>query len=415
MKQRTIQQRYQTSTKYSGIRKDLLKGTFLVEISVNGKRHSKSFRTFKEAIDWREKLESKRTDPLTRPSGACMTFGQLWHRYKLEYLPTLEISSQQTRLALEPFFSELLENEVQSITPNVISIHLSRKKQIALTIGSSRRQNFHSEIKLLRAIFNWYIQEVDHVFVCPVLKKHKKEAIIRVLPPKSKKLGFDELKAFFSEMSKDEYWYNFALLQFLSACRVSEIAGLQKKNVCFKTKRIFIQNVVIWSRTNKKFLQLKAYTKNTETKTVHMTPTLEVVLKSQLSQANQSDFVFTKNNNPLDYREIQYHYDKALKRAGLADKFSGTHLLRHSMATLTRNVVGTIDAVQAVTGHKDWKLAQHYGALGEDQNKKALNAVETELIQRGFFNNQCEQTTSSYEQNRKMDCTIENLNPSGTP
>ena len=55
------------------------------------------------------------------------------------------------------------------------------------------------------------------------------------------------------------------------------------------------------------------------------------------------------------------------------------------MATLTRAVTGSLDSAQAVTGHKDMKLAQHYAGLQKDENKKALLAVEGYLNEQSFF------------------------------
>ena len=43
--------------------------------------------------------------------------------------------------------------------------------------------------------------------------------------------------------------------------------------------------------------------------------------------------------------------------------YFGTHILRHGMATLARKVGGGLDAVVAMTGHKDFKLADHYSKL----------------------------------------------------
>ena len=60
---------------------------------------------------------------------------------------------------------------------------------------------------------------------------------------------------------------------------------------------------------------------------------------------------------------IQYQYNNALKRAGLFPKFSSTHIMRHSMGTITRMVTGSMDSAQAVTGHKDIKMAQHYSSM----------------------------------------------------
>lgn len=54
--------------------------------------------------------------------------------------------------------------------------------------------------------------------------------------------------------------------------------------------------------------------------------------------------------------------------------YSGTHCLRHGMATLARKVGGMgLDSVVAMTGHKDLKLAAHYSKIdGEVQRDISL-------------------------------------------
>ena len=87
--------------------------------------------------------------------------------------------------------------------------------------------------------------------------------------------------------------------------------------------------------------------------------------------------VFNLNGKPLNYRMIQYHYEKALKEAGLYSKYSGTHIMRYSMATITREVTGSLDHTQAITGHKDNRMVQKYAALSNKFQFDALKQVST--------------------------------------
>lgn len=58
---------------------------------------------------------------------------------------------------------------------------------------------------------------------------------------------------------------------------------------------------------------------------------------------------------------------EAQRKSGVP--YSGTHILRHDMAKLARQVGGGLDAVIAMTGHKDLKLADHYSKCDEDDHK----------------------------------------------
>jgi len=46
------------------------------------------------------------------------------------------------------------------------------------------------------------------------------------------------------------------------------------------------------------------------------------------------------------------------------------------MATITRRVTGSLDSTQAVTGHKDQKLVQHYADLPSNTQVEAVSQVE---------------------------------------
>ena len=114
--------------------------------------------------------------------------------------------------------------------------------------------------------------------------------------------------------------------------------------------------------------------KNGEISYASMNSKLEEIIHRRMSLASNG-FLFHKNGKPLCYREIQYHYNKALKKAGLADKYASTHIMRHSMGTITRRVTGSLDMAQAVTRHKDIRVAQQYANLPTEANKRAVGDV----------------------------------------
>lgn len=92
---------------------------------------------------------------------------------------------------------------------------------------------------------------------------------------------------------------------------------------------------------------------------------------------------------PLNYGTIQLNYREAQRKGNLP--YSGTHILRHGMATLARKVGGGLDAVIAMTGHKDFKLADHYSKLDGDFQKeiseKVMDRFRMEQVQIDEENN----------------------------
>jgi len=380
-------QRYRPLKKYKGIREDLKTGNFLVQKSLNKKRYSKTFSRLKEAIYWQKTFTPVKEEQIKKND---FTFGELWTRYREQHLANLEKSTIVNRLEIAKFFVPMFSIPLESITPKVISELILTKKNEAIMIGNSRRRGFNQELKLLKAIFNWHHDLFDYKFCNPVTRQHKILGKIAGVKKKEKKLSLEELRLFFGELKAKPFWYDFALIHLLTAGRVQEIAGLQKKNLNFETRTLLIKEVVVWDKRTKKFDYLKPEPKNGEIRQVFMNDHLSLALKRQMSRSlEKSTYVFNIDGGPLSYRQIQHNYDKALKACGLGDRFSGTHILRHSMATLTRLVTGSLEATQAVTGHKDQRLVEHYGSLDHSANIKAQLQIQNHFEEENFFN--CEQ------------------------
>lgn len=102
---------------------------------------------------------------------------------------------------------------------------------------------------------------------------------------------------------------------------------------------------------------------------------MEILLQRKAFQIPDNDFVFHVEGKPINYCSVQLNYREAQRKSGVP--YSGTHILRHGMATLARKVGGGLDAVIAMTGHKDIKLADHYSKLtNEVQKETSLKVMD---------------------------------------
>ena len=95
-----------------------------------------------------------------------------------------------------------------------------------------------------------------------------------------------------------------------------------------------------------------------------------------------NDFVFHIDVAPLNYCTIQINYQGAQRKSGVP--YTGTHILRHGMAKLARKVGGGLDAVLAMTGHKDLKLADHYSKSNEDDQKEFSEKIMKHIREQKF-------------------------------
>ena len=318
------------------------------------------------------------------------TFGDVWTVYVEKYLATMEFATYDTGLKHgRGFLKDLMSVPMVELTAEFISEYMAIQKEKALRKEHLRRYSFDRDLKVLKAFLNWYRENFDSMFVNPILKRHKKEGFIRELPKRKKKMRRHELRAFFAALGEEgSFWRDFAEVQFYFSARVQEVAGLQWESVDFVDGEIEIENVAVWDQ-KKNFCTLKNTPKNGEDRKIPMTEKLFKIFQSRLAYKNPStiedgyrggtihcDFVFQIDGRPLKYREIQYRYNSALKKAGLGGKFSATHILRHSMANLVRERMG-IEHAQAVGGWKTRHLVEHvYTERPAHLNKDAIVNIE---------------------------------------
>ncbi|MBI2521557.1 MAG: tyrosine-type recombinase/integrase [Bdellovibrio sp.] len=377
-------QRYLTLKHHPGIRKDTTSNSYVVTKSFKGKRYYESFDGLRDAAEWKNSFNPnvpafKLTHGLNtrvielngRDRG--MNFEKAWLLYLQIKVATLEQSTIDFIKKYTEFFFTLGPMNMAHIFPEIIDEVVNSKKQKAI-LTNSRRMNFDHPLTQLRAFFNWYQENYDFSFRNPVLKRHFSMGMIKKPVERNKKMMPDEVNLFFSALP--DFYRDFAIVQFYLASRVSEVAGLQFSSIDFKNSSILVMHVVVWDHC-KRFMQLRPYTKNKAVRYCHMNETLETILRRRLTaKASGSDYVFHDDGGALSYRSIQHAYNRALKKCGLSDKYSSTHIMRHTMATITRLVTGSLDATQAVTGHKDSKLVQHYASVPEGAQKNAVIQVE---------------------------------------
>jgi integrase len=243
--------------------------------------------------------------------------------------------------------------------------------------GLAKRCNLDNELNLLTTIFNWYksseVYEAEAINLSnPVKTKHKIKGFIQPKPIKDKAITLDAALQFFACLKST--YHELAVFQYYTASRVSEAAGLQWSRVDFENRRITIMETCRWDSSTKVFIELNKFPKNKEPRKVFMTDEIKQILeKCKAFKIDGCDFVFHIEGRPLNYGSIQQHYRDAQRISRVP--YTGTHILRHGMAKLARSVGGGLDAVVAMTGHKDYKLADHYSKLDSEYQKEISQKI----------------------------------------
>ena len=197
-----------------GIRQDTKNQNFLVVKTIRGKRYSATFKTAREAADWKrdfhpslnfepsernlQSMASKtlrelnlKKRPVSKKNGEDFgyTIGDAWTMYIERHLSKLEFSSYEHRMDRgRNFLKRIMNTPMVGVNADLISEHLAIEREEAPKNKLSRRYNFNDDLKILKSFLNWYRENIDPMFVNPVLKRHKREGIVRELVKKKKKM-----------------------------------------------------------------------------------------------------------------------------------------------------------------------------------------------------------------------------------
>lgn len=365
----------------TGIYQNKKNGQYMVEKRIKGKLHTKTFSTLFDAKKWQKLFDGSTlsVEPNV-PEGPSnySTLREVWEVLQQKHFPTLATSTKAIWTRRFELLRDLEHLPMDRITPSKLTDwvvdkvkHFSSEEYQSSGRGVARRCNLNTELNMFVTIFNWYKQSEDFeleaiALTCPVKPKHRKMGFIKPLPDKRKQINLQDAYLFFDFLQP--LYQDLAKMQFYTAGRIGEVAGLQWTSIDLRNRRMLIKDTCVWDMSNKMFIELKPFPKNRESRAVYITDEIMQILKHrEVFRLPGNNFVFHVEGAPLNYCTIQINYRTAQRRSGVP--YTGTHILRHGMAKLARQVGGGLDAVLAMTGHKDLKLADHYSKCTEDDQK----------------------------------------------
>ena len=372
----------------------------------NGKQLQETFSTIFEAKQWRKKFDETSiilSLETIEKTSTCSTLKEVWEVMQLQHFPTLATSTKDIWQRRYQLLKDLELIPMDQITPSRITTwvngkveHFKADEYQSLGRGLSGRCNLNNELNLFVTIFNWYkssetFEKEALTLTCPVKTKHRKLGFIK--PVSNKKKQIDPQSAFLFFDYLPPLYRDLAMMQFYCAGRIGEICGIQWGNIDIKNRRMLIKHSCIFHSENKTFLELKPFPKNKESRPVFITDEImEILKRREAFRLPGNDFVFHVDSKPINYGTVQLNYREAQRKSGIP--YSGTHILRHGMAKLARQVGGGLDAVMAMTGHKDLKLADHYSKCNEDDQKHFSQMIMDHLRKNVF---ECQNNDTSFD------------------
>lgn len=365
----------------TGIYQNKKNGQYMVEKRVRGLLHTKTFATLYDAKQWQKFFDGEKIvypEEVLDEKSNYSTLKEVWEVMQKKHFPSLATSTRSVWTRRYELLKGLEHLPMDRISPSRITdwviervSYYSSEEYQGSGRGRAGRCNLNTELNMFVTIFNWYKQSEDFekeavALTCPVKTKHRKMGFIKPLPDKIKQINLQDAFLFFDFLRP--LYQDLAKMQFFCASRIGEIAGLQWTNIDLKNRRMLIKDTWVWDTTNKMFIELKPFPNNREVRAVYITDEiLEILNRREAFRLSGNNFVFHVEGAPLNYCTIQINYREAQRKSGIP--YTGTHILRHGMAKLARKVGGGLDAVLAMTGHKDLKLADHYSKSNEDDQK----------------------------------------------
>lgn len=378
-------------------------GHYHVTKSIDGVRYYKVFKSQREAEGWKRNFHPLANpvvdSPVLKSSAATLigngrdnsiTFREVLEKYKNGKMRNLSTSKQYKKgKRMDRFLPPLLSVLMCNMTPEIITRLLEdAKRTVTNTHG---RSSFDEELKDLRSVFNWYKDEVDFFFHSPVMTYHSKVGTVKTIKRSRKDMTEAQISLFFSKLK--EPFQSLAVIQFCAAMRIAEAAAVNTNTVDLKAKKLLITDTIVWEKGVPIHYE-KTKTGNDASTDINEEMTWRL---NELDRKRPKGciFFFHVNGKPLRYEYILEAYNQALKDAGL-DAYSGTHFVRHTMATLTRRKHGR-DAAQAVLRHTSPRMTEIYAKL--DVNENVSKVV---LEAQGMFRSRASNASKGEERLEKL-------------
>jgi len=296
------------------------------------------------------------------------TFSEVLELYKKEKFPLLAYSTQQSvggryvYLVESPF----AKVRMSDLNAEHIDIWLEWLKTHP-KVDHNKRKNFVQELKILGHVLHWYHHFVDPSFVVPIVRRHRLKCFYKptqvrrpdyYMKPEEVRLWISWLK---SRKAMSSMYWRLAVFMVLTGVRVGEACGLKWDAIDLEKGMANIFRKVGWDRSSKKsYMEERVKTK--ESLRVLVLPKEVVSMLREMKEENpDQDLVFFHKGNFLSYTAIRDAFTRGFEALGLP--WRGTHICRHTYATMALYATKDLASVQANLGHTNQQTTERYAKV----------------------------------------------------
>jgi integrase len=357
-------------------------------------RKKKSFETLEEARHWQRGVESPGHEMAPAKLDRGPLFADIVREWKGRKFPTIAASTQETyEKILSLYMGSLFGVPVRELNAPRIDAWLDEMKDPNHKwIHSKKRKRFKNELKLLSTILGYYEEYYDDQgFRFPIKRRHYEDADLNRQVRVSKDLSLEEFILFRETLRKTPHGNVLSVLatvQYFQAQRISETAGLYWEDINLdeakpSKSRLTVRRIIVWPRVRTTPSYIKMGFKNAEANDgIKEQPVFPEAYGSlmELQPKNKKGLVFQIDGRHIEYRLIQFWYDKSFKMVGLP--YRGTHIMRHGGCRNLYNEVPDLAVAQQLLGNTSLKTTtiyakRHKGALTQVAHAKWVQHFET--------------------------------------
>ena len=365
---------------------------FYVAKRVSGKQLTMCFVNFVDAQKWKQDLSFD-----YEHSCEGVTFREVKERYLSRQDDKVEVSTREYNRSKVRHLKYFDRMPMEMITSKVVDDWIDYiKRPEYLALQHKTRATYKNELSLLRQIFKYHAEynlDKNVAEVSPLRPRHNYDCVVH---PKrladNEKMSRErflteceslDFLSYLESKSEDghigEVIHMLAFLQLRTGLRVGEACALHWEDVDFQERTAFIHRGVIWSRLKGRETFISPRTKNGVDRLIFLPQDLVASLKEwKLKTGRFKGLVISfDGKEPLSRRQIEYRFNRAYEAVGV--KWRGTHVLRHTFATMFMEKTGDKEALQGLLGHKHPLQTSHYAKITPEMKRRGVSMFEKAL------------------------------------